>query len=106
MALISPAEKLHLLKTFGSEHTVIIDDGTQQGLKVDAIFDAPFRRQVVIGGEIGVESSAPMVTMLAREAKDIVAHESRIWIDGNAFFVTGTQPDGSGMVQLVLQEEE
>ncbi|MCP4228734.1 MAG: hypothetical protein GY771_01115 [bacterium] len=69
---------------------------TVNGIFDNEYFDEP--------GGVGIEGSTPVFLCAAADVNGI-AHDDDITINGTAYKVVGVQPDGTGAVELKLQEQ-
>lgn len=67
---------------------------------VAGIFDAEY--QLVALGTPGIEGAAP-VFLCAAAAVPGATHGQTLTIDGTVYTIRGVQPDGTGLVLLILQ---
>lgn len=91
----SDADRLAMIRALGG---VVISTsfGTLEGL-----FEADF---VPVGDTALVESFGPKVTVRSSDAKSARIEQGlEIRLDGTAYVVRGIQPDGAGMITLLLE---
>ncbi len=87
------ADRLEELRALGEQVTYA-------GNLIWAIFDRAFYEAQ--GGDVGVESSQPMVTVRDVDVVGI-AHGDTITRNGANYSVVGIHPDGTGMTEIVLE---
>lgn len=69
---------------------------------VRGIFDATFSSPDI--GDIGVESNDPMFTCRTSEIPG-AAEDDTLVISGTTYKIKGIMPDGTGVTELVLEEQ-
>lgn len=68
---------------------------------VSGLYDDDFVN-LLASGEFGQSGSQPQLLVRASDKPANAAHGDTIVIDGDAFFVAEFQPDGTGMVRVML----
>lgn len=104
MAAESQGDREAMLGTdeFGSLATITPRGGTGSPWQAPCIFEAA-HAAVDVGGELALSSSQPMATFEAAAAAGLVVGD-RIDVAGLAFRALEKRPDGTGMVDVLLQE--
>ncbi len=69
---------------------------------VNGVFDGEYFDDV--GGSVGIESSQPRFTCAAADVP-AVAQGDAIVISGTTYEIVNVQPDGTGEVVLILEEQ-
>lgn len=88
--------------TFDEE--VLFTPSGGQARPVRAIFDNPYQGTQYAQGDIEIESSGPKATCRDTEVAG-VAHGDTLQIRGKTWYVLEVQPDGTGLVVLILSED-
>ena len=74
---------------------------TISSVDIDVIFDNDY--ELADTGFSGFAASAPAIHCLASDVSTVVNDQS-ILVDGNAYKIAGIEPDGDGIVTLVLKK--
>lgn len=82
-----------------AEHAV---EATYDGGTIKGIFQAAFL-PIDVGGYQQIEGTAPRFTCAEADVP-AADHGKTLTIDGVTYRITGTEPDGTGLVTLILQK--
>lgn len=76
---------------------------THNSATVRGIFDNPYR-PAELGGEVGVAGTDPMFTCRSSQISSAVEGDT-ITISGTNYTIREIMPDGTGVTELVLEEQ-
>lgn len=100
MAIEDDAMRLELLEDFGSSSTYT-DTSAATSSVVTVLLRNEFEA-VDVGGEVSIESSAPVIHVRSSDVSSI-AHGDTFLVDSTTFTVTGVEPDNAGMTVCRLR---
>lgn len=78
--------------------TVVLADGTRRTFK--AYFDAPYLEPRL--EDFAVETAAYKLTCQARDVAGVTRKSTAVWVDGAEYAVSAVRPDGTGIVEVML----
>lgn len=77
---------------------------TYEGRIINVIFDSEYQALEMLGGGVGVESSSPSALCKTSDVSN-AKHGDTLTISGTTYYVTGVQPDGTGITRLLLSKD-
>ena len=106
MGIETAADRAVFLSAAGFGETVSYVQGVASPFSFVAIFDAA--HFVVTGGDASVSSVAPVLTCRADDFVATAAGKPQrgdtATVAGGSYRVTEVQPDGTGMLQLIMEK--
>lgn len=76
-----------------------------QAASIKVIFDNEFQAIEMLGGGVGFESTSP-AALYKTASVSSAKHGDTLAISGKTYYITGVQPDGTGITRLILSEDQ
>lgn len=74
------------------------------GTIIKVIFNKEYQTIEMLSGGVGVESSGPVATCKTSDVSG-AKHGDTLAISGTTYYISGVQPDGTGITKLLLSED-
>lgn len=75
-----------------------------QAASIKVIFDNQYQTIELLDGGVGVESTSPSILCRTSDISG-VKHGDTLVISGTTYYITGVQPDGTGITRLMLSKD-
>ena len=98
MAVEDDEMRLEFLQDFGVSNATFTDVSTGSSSTITALLQTDYLMEDV-GGEIGVETSTPIITARSVDVPNIVQGDT-IAISGTTYTIVEVRPDGEGMTKM------
>lgn len=76
-----------------------------QAASIKVIFDNEYQAIEMLGAGVGVESTSPAAICKTTNISS-AKHGDTLAVGGKTYYISGVQPDGTGITRLLLSEDQ